>query len=132
MRRPVALLVALLLAIACERRQPPDPSAMVHKALAGVLVYPHSSPVSMSAGEDAAQMTLSTADSLGRVVSWFRQFLALNGWTLQSDVTTGDSVSIAATKGQRPLWVNLRANVGAPGTTYTVIGTVAAADSAPK
>lgn len=124
MPRPLALLTLVLLAAACERRQPPDPSAMVRKALAGVMAYPSSSQVSASAGADAAQLTLSTPDSLSRVAGWYRQFLATNGWTLQSDVTTADSIAIVAQKGSRPLWLTLRSNVGAPGTTYTLISAV--------
>jgi hypothetical protein len=49
----------------------------------------------------------------------------LNQWTLQSDMTGNDgSVSIAAQRGKRPLWITLRPNVGGPGTTYTIIGAV--------
>jgi hypothetical protein len=129
MHRPVLLLAIPVLIAACERRQPPDPSSMVQKALSGILVYPHSSPVSMSAGEDAGQLTMTTGDSLARVATWYRQYLAINGWTLQSDVSAGDSVAIVAMKGQQPVWLKLRANVGAPGTTYTLIGAVAARDS---
>jgi hypothetical protein len=124
MRRPLAFLALLVLAIACERRQPPDARAMASKALSGVLVYPLSSEVDVSAGEDAAQVTLSTRDSLPQVAGWFRRNLTSNGWSLQSDVTSGDSVTIVARMGKRPLWLTLRSNTGAPGTTYTIIGPV--------
>jgi hypothetical protein len=103
---------------------------MVRRALHGVLVYPQSKQIGMAAGEEAAQVTLTTPDSIGRVTSWFRQALALNRWTLQSDVTGNDgSVSITALQGKRPLWITLRPNAGAPGTTYTIIGAVVEADS---
>ncbi len=98
---------------------------MVRQALHGVLVYPQSLQIGMAAGEEAAQITLTTVDSIERVASWFRQALMLNRWTLQSDVTGNDgSVSIAALRGKRPLWITLRPNVGGPGTTYTIIGAV--------
>lgn len=98
---------------------------MVRQALHGVIVYPQSMLVDMAAGEEAAQITLTTMDSIGRVASWFRQVLLLNRWTLQSDVTGRDgSVSIAALQGERPLWITLRPNSGGPGTTYTIIGAV--------
>ena len=128
MRQSLSLLLVVLTgASACERRHPPDPRPMVQKAMHGVLVYPRSLVVGMEAGEDAAQITLATEDSVGEVASWFRQALTLNHWTLQSDVTGADgSVSIAATRGNRPLWITLRPNVGAPGTTYMVIGAVVA------
>lgn len=110
---------------------------MVQKAMQGVLVYPLSSEVGIAAGADAAQVTLTSADSIGKVARWFRQALLANGWTLVSDATNPDgSISMSATQGKRPLWITLHPNVGAPGTTYTVIGAVvdsaAAVDSSPK
>jgi len=123
----LVLLVALGVVAACDRRRAPDPRPMVQKAMHGVFVYPNSVALEMAAGEDAAQITLSSPDSVGLVAGWFRQALPLNGWQMQSDVTGQDqSVSIVAMKGTRPLWVNLRPNVGAAGTTYTVIGAVVA------
>lgn len=104
---------------------------MVQKAMEGVLVYPLSTEVGIAAGADAAQVTLTTADSTGKVARWFRQALLANGWTLVSDATNPDgSISMSATQGKRPLWITLHPNVGAPGTTYTVIGAVVAQDSA--
>lgn len=110
---------------------------MVQKAMQGVLVYPLSTEVGIAAGADAAQVTLTTVDSIGKVARWFRQALLANGWTLVSDATNPDgSISMSATQGKRPLWITLHSNVGAPGTTYTVIGAVvdsaAAVDSPPK
>lgn len=126
------LLLVLTVAAACERRHPPDPRPMVRKALAGVLVYPLSTEVGISAGEDAAQATLASVDSVGKVASWFRRALVSNGWSLQSDITNTDgSVSISATQGKRPLWVTLRPRVDGPGTTYTIIGGIVPTDSVP-
>jgi hypothetical protein len=103
---------------------------MVQKAMEGVLVYPLSTEVSISAGADAAEVTMVTADSVGPVARWFRRVLTTNGWTLTSDVAKSDgSIAISASQGKRPLWITLRPNVGAPGTTYTVIGAVVAQDS---
>lgn len=135
-RIPLLLLLACL--GACERRQPPDPRLQVSRALNGMIVYPGSQQVSMAAGDQAAQLTLSTPDSLRKVADWFRQVFVLNKWTLQSDVTDADgSVNIMAMQGKRPVWLTLHPNVGAEGTTYTLIGTVpvdsaAAADSAKR
>jgi hypothetical protein len=123
----VLLLFTVGITVACDRRRSPDPRPMVQKAMHGMFVYPKSVAIEMAAGEDAAQITLSSPDSVGLVASWFRQALPLNGWQMQSDVTGQDhSVSIVAMKGARPLWVTLRPNVGAAGTTYTVIGAVVA------
>jgi hypothetical protein len=123
--------IFLVLTAACERRQEADPRAMVQKAMQGVLVYPLSTEVGIAAGADAAQVTLATVDSVGKVAGWFRRALLSNGWTLVSDVTNADgSIAMSATQGKRPLWITLHANVGAPGTTYTVIGAVVAQDSA--
>ena len=121
----------LLLAVtACSRPKPPDTQAMIQKSLHGVLVYPRSTLVDLASGSDAAQVTLTTLDSVGVVAGWFRTELRLNGWALQSDVTNNDgSITIAAQQGSRPLWITLRPNVGGPGSTYTVIGAVVAGDS---
>jgi hypothetical protein len=103
---------------------------MVRKALAGVLVYPLSTEVGIEAGADAAQATLASADSVGKVANWFRRSLVANGWSLQSDITNGDgSVAISATQGNRPLWITLRPRPGGQGTTYTVIGGIVSEDS---
>lgn len=127
---PTILMLALAAAPACNRPEPPDTSAMLRKSLHGVLVYPRSSLVDATSGADAAQVTLTTLDSVGVVARWFRDELNLNGWALQSDVTSGDgSIAITASKGSRPLWITLRANVGGPGSTYTVIGAAVSGDS---
>jgi len=64
------------------------------------------------------------------VAAWFRQALKLNGWTLQSDLTGRDgTVTLYAEQAKRPLWITLKANVGGPGTTYTVIGGIVGGDT---
>lgn len=128
--RSTLLLLVLIVVAACNRPQPPDTRAMLRKSLHGVLVYPRSTLVDASSGSDAAQVTLTTIDSVGVVATWFRSELSLNGWALQSDVTNGDgSIAITAQNGSRPLWITLRPNVGGPGSTYTVIGAVVEGDS---
>ena len=127
MHRTVPLLILASLAVtgACERRREAGTRAMAARALSGVLAYPQSSVVSVSAGEDAAQVVLETPAALDRVVPWFREALRLNGWEFQSDMTNRDgSVTMSAQKGKRPLWATFRANVGAPGTTYTLVGVI--------
>jgi hypothetical protein len=125
-----AFFVAVTFVAGCERRRPPDPHAMVQRTMKGVLAYPKSVQVSVSAGEDAAQVTMTSQDSAGKVADWFRRSLAAGGWTLTSDVTSADgSTTISATQGKRPLWITFQRNEGAPGTTYTVIGAVVAGDS---
>lgn len=125
-----ARLIPLLLVAAfaaCDRPRAPDPRLMVQRVMRGMFVYPGSQITSMSAGEDAAQATLSSPDSVAAVTRWFREALHLNGWALQSDVTAADSsISMVAMKGPRPLWLTFRANVGAAGTSYTMIGAVVA------
>jgi hypothetical protein len=128
--RSTLMLLMLTAVAACNRPQPPDTRAMLRKSLHGVLVYPRSTLVDAASGTDAAQVTLTTLDSVAVVASWFREELNLNGWALQSDVTNGDgSIAIVAQKGNRPLWITLRSNVGGPGSTYTVIGAVVSGDS---
>ena len=120
------LLLAVLAVVGCERRNEPDPRPTVSRALRGVLVYPYSQEVGITAGEDAGQATLVSQDSVPKVAKWFRQALAANGWKLQSDRTGPDgTVNLyAETDDKRPLWVTLKPNVGAPGTTYTMIGAI--------
>jgi hypothetical protein len=128
--RPIPVLLLFAVAAACNRPKPPDTQAMIQKSLHGVLVYPRSTLVDAASGSDAAQVILTTLDSVAVVASWFRRELNLNGWALQSDVTNGDgSIAIVAQKGNRPLWITLRPNVGGPGSTYTVIGAVVSEDS---
>lgn len=124
-RNRIALLLLLGYLGACERRQAPDPRLQVSKALSGMLVYPGAQQVSMAAGDQAAQLTMSTPDSLPQVADWFRKVLVLNKWALQSDVTNPDgSVNIMATQGDRPFWLTLQRNVGTEGTTFTLIGAI--------
>ena len=126
----VILLLACTAGAACNRPQPPDTRTTLRKSLHGVLVYPRSTLVDLASGSDAAQVTLTTLDSVSTVASWFRDELNLNGWALQSDITNADrSITISASKGSRPLWITLRPNVGGPGSTYTVIGAVVSGDS---
>ena len=128
--RYIPVLLLLAIAVACNRPQPPDTRTMLRKSLHGVLVYPRSTLVDAASGTDAAQVTLTTLDSVGVVAGWFREELNLNGWALQSDITNTDqSITITASKGNRPLWITLRPNVGGPGSTYTVIGAVVSGDS---
>jgi hypothetical protein len=128
--RSTLVLLMLTAVVACNRPQPPDTRAMLRKSLHGVLVYPRSTLLDATSGADAAQVTLTTLDSVAVVASWFRGELNLNGWALQSDVTNSDgSIAIVAQKGSRPLWITLRPNVGGPGSTYTVIGAVVEGDS---
>ncbi|MGH7614870.1 MAG: hypothetical protein ACREMW_12620 [Gemmatimonadales bacterium] len=123
MRQFLPLLLVAIAVVACERRRAPDTRAMVRQTLHGVIVYPHSVELGAAAGEDAAEITLTTADSIAPVANWFREVLRLNRWELQSDVTGADgSVSIAALRDKRPMWIMLRPNVGGPGTTYSIIG----------
>ena len=125
MRRIASLLVLATLVVtgACERRRDAGVREQAARALSGILAYPQSSVVSVSAGEDAAEVVLETPASLDRVVTWYREALPLNGWEFQSDLTNRDgSVTMSAQKGKRPLWATFRGNVGAPGTTYTLVG----------
>ncbi len=117
-----SLIIALTLAVglaACERPADRNVRGTVYRALHGVLVYPRSLLVEMA-----------TVDSLSRVVTWFREAFRLNAWALQSDAQDRDgTVTLYAEKNKRPVWVRLHANVGGPGTTYTVIGGIVAGDT---
>ncbi len=126
------LLIAIALLSACER--PGDDTqarVLAAKVLKGVLSYPASSIVSVSAGKDAAQLVLTTRASVQEVASWYRQALRLNGWELKSDAAAGDgSISLYADRANQPLWITLKPNAGGAGTTYTLIGAELPVDSA--
>lgn len=122
------LLIVLALLAACER--PGDPArarVAAGRALRGTLSYPRSSMVNVAAGEEAAQLTMTSPDSVAMIIAWFRRALPLNGWVIQRETAGGEAqgtVTLYAQKGDRPLWITLRPNVGAAGTTYTMIGEI--------
>ena len=116
--------------VACEKRGQADPRPTVSRALRGVLVYPRSLMLEMDAGDSVGQITLTTADSFPRVVAWFHEAFRLNGWEMQSDAADREGiVTLYAQRGRRPVWVRLHANVGGPGTTYTVTGGIVSGDT---
>ncbi|PYP20355.1 MAG: hypothetical protein DMD54_00910 [Gemmatimonadetes bacterium] len=128
MSRAYQLFIVLALLAACERPGDSDRTRVAAgRALSGTLAYPRSTPVTVAAGEEAAQLTMTSQDSLPVIVAWFRRALPLNGWVILREATgpAGD-VTLYAQKGDRPLWITLRANVGAVGTTYTMIGEIPA------
>ena len=126
MSRAYHLILAAALLAACDR--PGDPArdrVATGRALSGTLAYPRSSMVNVAAGEEAAQLTMTSPDSVAAIAGWFRKSLPANGWTIQRETAAGQGgVAIYAQKGDRPLWITLRPNVGATGTTYTMIGEI--------
>lgn len=132
MRRSMPLLLALtLLAAGCDREGDTEQArATAARALRGVLAYPRSTLVSLSAGDDAAELTFSSPAAVADVAEWYRRALAANGWELKTDQTSRDgSVSMYAEQAKRPLWLTLRPNVGGPGSSYTMIGAIVEGDS---
>jgi hypothetical protein len=126
MKSPACLSILLVLVTACERPGgQASERALAARVFAGVLAYPRSSVVTVSAGPDAAQVVLTTPAPPQTVAAWYRSALPLNGWQLRNDQAMADgSITIYADSGTRPLWITLRANVGAPGTTYTLVGAI--------
>jgi hypothetical protein len=136
MLRALILLGCLTLA-GCDRPQASDARQLASRALQGALSYPGSTIVSVSAGTDAAEVKLATGDPVDRVAEWFRQALTLNGWELRNEgkAAEGAITIYAEKKDGRPLWLTLKPNVGAPGSTYTLVGAIIEPDStaaAPK
>src|SRR2546426_6639540 len=133
MSRLLALVCVVgLCAGGCERAADQSKEReFTAQLLSGILAYPRSTVVRVSAGQDAAQATLATAAPVADVATWYRQMLRLNGWDLRTDGVMRDgSVSIYAEQGQRPLWITLQATAGGSGTTYTLIGAQLPRDSA--
>jgi hypothetical protein len=131
MKCPPSLAILLMLCAACERPgERTSERALAAKLLSGVLAYPRSTLVGVSAGQDAAQVTLTTPAQLSSVAAWYREALKLNGWQVRTDQAMADgSIAIYADSGRRPLWITLRPNAGAPGTTYTLVGAILGADT---
>ena len=126
MHRAARLLLVCAGLLACER--PGDPAQtrrLTGQALRGTLTYPRSTMVSVSAGDEAAQLVMSSPDSVRVIATWFVQTLELNKWDVQRTITDrSGTVTIYAEQEKRPLWLTLRPNVGGPGTTYTMIGVI--------
>jgi len=129
----LALCAAALTTAACERPAAGEREReMVARTLPTALSYPHSTVARVSAGSDAAELTLVAPAPADVVLAWYRQFLQLNGWQTLSDASRGDGTTVLhAVKDGRPLWVTVHANVGGPGTTYTLVGAIVEADSTP-
>ncbi len=127
MSRATCFIVVFALLAACERPgdNPDETRHRVGQALSGTLAYPRSSMVSVSAGEEAAQLVMSSPDSVTTVATWFLKALPLNHWDVKRSVSDrSGTVTIYAEQNKRPLWLTLRPNVGGPGTTYTMIGVI--------
>jgi hypothetical protein len=128
MSRAHSLFILLAFLTACDR--PGDPAharVAAGRALHGTLAYPRSTPVTVAAGEEAAQLTMTSPDSLAVVADWFRRALPLNGWVIQRQGRgQAGEWTLYAQKDDRPLWITFRPNVGGAGTTYTMIGEIPA------
>jgi hypothetical protein len=132
LRFALALALPLpLLAAGCDRERDTEQArALAARALRGVLAYPQSTLVSVSAGSDAAELAFSSPAAVADVAQWYRRALTLNGWEMKSDQTGRDgTVAMYAVQGTRPLWLTLRPNGGGPGSTYTLVGAIVAGDS---
>ncbi len=126
MTRAACLVLLCAAVFACERPGSPEQTRrLAGQALQGTLAYPRSTVVSVSAGEEAAQLVLSSPDSVAVVAKWFVRALGLNNWDVQRNMTDQNgTVTIYAEQNKRPLWLTLRPNVGGPGTTYTMVGVI--------
>ena len=126
MSRTHALLVLFAVAVAaCERRGPNPAESRARAALAlrNVLAYPQSSVVSVSSGNEAAEMMLSSPAPVDAIVQWYREVLPLNKWTIKTNSRDrAGAVTIYAERDTRPLWITLRPNLGDGGTTYRLVG----------
>jgi hypothetical protein len=112
--------------VACERPGGPEQTRrLAGQAFQGTLAYPRSTMVSVSAGEEAAQLVMSSPDSVTVVARWFVRALGMNNWEVKRTLSDPNgTVTIYAEQNKRPLWLTLRPNVGGPGTTYTMIGVI--------
>jgi hypothetical protein len=126
MTRAAVLVLICATLLACDRPGSPEQTRrLAGQALQGTLAYPRSTMVSVSAGEEAAQLVMSSPDSVQVVARWFVRTLGLNNWDVKRNIADANgTVTIYAEQQKRPLWLTLRPNVGGPGTTYTMIGVI--------
>lgn len=119
------LLLVLTTIAGCDR---PDETLrareLASRVLRNVLAYPQSSVVRVSAGDDAAELVLSSPASVKEIAAWYRQMLPLNRWELRNEQERLDTVTMYAEREGKPVWIRLYPSAGAPGTTYSLIGAV--------
>jgi hypothetical protein len=129
------LLLAVLLgaSAACERpsERVRDEQEMVGRVLRGTPAYPASTPVSYGAGDEAAEIALTTPASPEVVTAWYRESLPAHGWiVLRQSRDRSGAVTLYAEREQRPLWVRLSPS-GTGGTAYTLVGVALKGDTVP-
>lgn len=130
---PIVCVIALVTGPSACDRPKDDPRPVLAEALKGLLAYPHSTLINMTAGADAGQADLTSVDSVEQVARWFRDFLRQNNWEVQNDQRASDgSISLYAQQGKRPIWITMHPKVGGPGTSYTVISGIPDTTSHPK
>ena len=125
MSRALIIVLAIVVAVACER--PSERAArerqFAGRMLQGTLAHPQSVVVGIATGTDAAEVSFSTPAPVGAVIVWYREALRINGWEIKNEAREADGTTVLyAQNGNRPLWIRLRETVGAPGTTYSLIG----------
>src|SRR3989442_12657068 len=128
MNRPRVALVALVLFAACERAgEGAADRELAAAALQGVLAFPGSAVVSVSAGQDAAQAAFTTPAALQNVAAWYRLNLKLNDWEIKGDQLMADgSIAIYAVRRGKPLWITLQPTCGGAGARRNPVGTLSA------
>lgn len=126
MTRAALLILVCAALLACERPGSPEQTRrLAGQALQGTLAYPRSTMVNVAAGEEAAQLVMSSPDSVTVVARWFVRALGMNNWDVKRNLSDASgTVTIYAEQNKRPLWLTLRPNVGGPGTTYTMVGVI--------
>jgi len=123
-RPAVLLLLAIGIVAGCERpsERVGHERDMVGRALRGALAYPGSAVVGYGAGDEAAELVLTTSASPDTVTAWYRETLRAGGWTLRHESRARDGmITLYAERETRPLWIRL-SPWGPEGTTYSLLG----------
>src|SRR6267378_3890911 len=88
MTRAGCLVLVCAALLACERPGSPEQTRrLAGQALQGTLAYPRSTIVGISAGEEAAQLVLSSPDSVQVIAKWFVKALGMNNWDIKRNIT---------------------------------------------
>jgi hypothetical protein len=121
-RLATGAVIGLLAACSAEPAEERVPDRPATAVLAGVPVFPLSTPAATDGTSEALAQLYLSAFAVDTVASWYRRNLLRLGWEILSDHRAPDrSVTLVAQRGGSPIWVMI--NPRPDGTTaYRLIG----------
>jgi len=130
MRYYCRTLIALAL-VACSPDAPKQ-IATVGEALPGLPLPPEARVVARGGSPDALQITFQSGWSADSLINLYRAVLSNAPWELQNDVLDSEGARVLyATRQGPPIWVRIKGNVGAPGSTIQIMGAAVTSTTTP-